>query len=184
MLASLTDVSSWYLSEGPADNSAWTCLCQSCSVKFRAWWFHAAQGRSRTITNKACLHNSIVPGLVQGIERRDGYPADPDHVYITDGASQGVHAMMRLLIRDERDAILTPIPQYPLYSATIALYGGYLLPYYLDEDHAWELDVQQLRDQLKKVGGLLLRKGGTEYVRTDTLHTSHTRPIKASLSPG
>ena len=60
----------------------------------------------------------------QGIERRDGYPADPDNIYMSDGASQSVHAIMRALIRDEKDAILVPIPQYPLYSATLALYGG------------------------------------------------------------
>jgi hypothetical protein len=60
----------------------------------------------------------------QGIERRDGFPADPEDIYLSDGASQSVHALMRLLIRDERDAILVPIPQYPLYSATLALYGG------------------------------------------------------------
>lgn len=52
----------------------------------------------------------------QGIEERDGYPCDPDFLYLTDGASQGVHAMMRLLLRNEKDAILVPIPQYPLYS--------------------------------------------------------------------
>ena len=43
-------------------------------------------------------------------------PATQDFLYLTDGASQGVHAMMRLLLRDENDAILVPIPQYPLYS--------------------------------------------------------------------
>jgi histidinol-phosphate/aromatic aminotransferase/cobyric acid decarboxylase-like protein len=76
----------------------------------RAWHVRHArhQGRARA----------------QGIERRDGYPADPDDIYLSDGASQSVHALMRLLIRDERDAILVPIPQYPLYSATLALYGG------------------------------------------------------------
>jgi len=35
--------------------------------------------------------------------------------------------MMQLLIRSENDAILCPIPQYPLYSASIALHGGFLV---------------------------------------------------------
>ena len=66
-----------------------------------------------------------MPGWIwQGIERRDGYPADADNIYMSDGASQSVHALMRALIRDENDAVLVPIPQYPLYSATLALYGG------------------------------------------------------------
>ncbi len=54
----------------------------------------------------------------QGIEERDGYPCDPDNLFLTDGASQGVHSMMRLLLRNDKDCILTPIPQYPLYSVT------------------------------------------------------------------
>lgn len=35
--------------------------------------------------------------------------------------------MMQLLIRSEEDGILCPIPQYPLYSASIALHGGTLV---------------------------------------------------------
>ena len=38
-----------------------------------------------------------------------------------------VHMMMQLLLRDEKDGILCPIPQYPLYSASIALHGGTLV---------------------------------------------------------
>jgi aspartate/methionine/tyrosine aminotransferase len=38
-----------------------------------------------------------------------------------------VHLMMQLLIRNEKDGILCPIPQYPLYSASIALHGGTLV---------------------------------------------------------
>ena len=56
--------------------------------------------------------------LLQGIERRDGgVPADPANLFLTNGASQAVHFLMRLLLRDEHDAILVPIPQYPLVSA-------------------------------------------------------------------
>ena len=35
--------------------------------------------------------------------------------------------MMQLLLRLEQDGILCPIPQYPLYSASIALHGGTLV---------------------------------------------------------
>jgi len=83
--------------------------------------------------------------IVQFLERRDGYPSDPNRIFMTDGASPAVHYCMKMFIRDENDAILTPIPQYPLYSATITLYGGSLLPYYLMEDKGWGLDVEQLR---------------------------------------
>lgn len=38
--------------------------------------------------------------------------------------------MMQLLIRSENDGILCPIPQYPLYSASITLHGGTLVSSY------------------------------------------------------
>lgn len=49
--------------------------------------------------------------------------------------------LIRSMIRDEKDTVLVPIPQYPLYSASIALYGGSLQGYYLQETGGWKLDV-------------------------------------------
>lgn len=47
-----------------------------------------------------------------------------------------------------RSTLQVPIPQYPLYSATLTLYGGILVPYLLDEAKGWGLDVAHLREQL------------------------------------
>ena len=41
---------------------------------------------------------------------------------------------LNLLIGKETDCIMIPIPQYPLYTATIALLGGQYAPYYLNEE--------------------------------------------------
>jgi alanine transaminase len=49
-----------------------------------------------------------------------------------------------MLIRTPNDGILCPIPQYPLYSASITLFGGSLLPYYLDESAGWALSINEL----------------------------------------
>jgi aspartate/methionine/tyrosine aminotransferase len=78
------------------------------------------------------------------ITARDGIPADPEHIYLTDGASKGVQSVLRMLISDERDGILIPFPQYPLYSATITLYGGAQVPYQLDERARWGLSRDSL----------------------------------------
>lgn len=40
--------------------------------------------------------------------------------------------VLRAIIRGSNDGIMVPIPQYPLYSASIALFGGALIGYYLD----------------------------------------------------
>ena len=42
---------------------------------------------------------------------------------MTDGASVAVRMCLNAMIRSENDGILVPIPQYPLYSASIQLYG-------------------------------------------------------------
>jgi aspartate/methionine/tyrosine aminotransferase len=73
------------------------------------------------------------------ISARDGIASDPEAIYLTDGASKGVQAALRILIADEKDGILIPIPQYPLYSATITLYGGTAIGYHLDEANGWKL---------------------------------------------
>ncbi|KAK0595869.1 hypothetical protein LWI29_010752 [Acer saccharum] len=101
----------------------------------------------------AYSHSQGIKGLrdtiAAGIEARDGFPADPNDIFLTDGASVGVHMMMQLLIRSEKDGILCPIPQYPLYSASIALHGGTLVPYYLDEAAGWGLEISELKKQLE-----------------------------------
>lgn len=70
--------------------------------------------------------------------------SDPEHIYLTDGASKGVQSILRLLITSDRDGIMIPIPQYPLYSASITLYGGYQVGYYLKENTGWSLSRQEL----------------------------------------
>lgn len=84
------------------------------------------------------------------ITRRDGIKADPESIYLTDGASKGVQAALRLLLAEPSDGIMIPIPQYPLYSATITMYQGHQIGYYLDEDHDWALSRDMLEDSFRK----------------------------------
>ncbi|KAH7444325.1 hypothetical protein KP509_02G073800 [Ceratopteris richardii] len=87
--------------------------------------------------------------IAEGIQNRDGYSADPEDIFLTDGASPGVHMMIRLMLRNKKDGIMCPIPQYPLYSASIALHDGTLVPYYLDESKGWGLEVSELKSRLE-----------------------------------
>jgi len=73
------------------------------------------------------------------IEERDGISSDPEAVYLTDGASKAAQTVLRLLVADARDGILVPVPQYPLYSATLTLYGGARVDYPLEEGTGWSL---------------------------------------------
>jgi aspartate/methionine/tyrosine aminotransferase len=84
------------------------------------------------------------------ISNRDGVQADPEHIYLTNGASEGVRLIMSALIRDSNDGMLVPIPQYPLYSALLTLNKAKLLPYYLQEEKNWGLDAEGLLGQITK----------------------------------
>ncbi|MCD7454658.1 Alanine--glyoxylate aminotransferase 2, mitochondrial [Datura stramonium] len=101
----------------------------------------------------AYSHSQGIKGLrdkiASGIEARDGFPSDPNDIFLTDGASPAVHMMMQLLIGSENDGILCPIPQYPLYSASVTLHGGTHVSYYLDEETGWALEISELENQLK-----------------------------------
>ncbi|MDR2561071.1 MAG: aminotransferase class I/II-fold pyridoxal phosphate-dependent enzyme, partial [Holophagales bacterium] len=82
------------------------------------------------------------------IHKRDGIPVDPDAIYLTDGASKGVQTALRILVSGNRDGIMIPIPQYPLYSATLTLYEGKQIGYYLDETHDWKLSKALLEESM------------------------------------
>ncbi len=63
---------------------------------------------------------------------------------------QGVTVCLEVIVRTGTDGILIPIPQYPLYSATIDLLGGRYVGYYLNEAKGWEMDISELRRALKE----------------------------------
>ncbi|BFZ57563.1 alanine transaminase [Savitreella phatthalungensis] len=74
------------------------------------------------------------------ITRRDGGnlpAADPEDIYLTAGASATVHLLCQLMIASPNVGVMIPIPQYPLYTAALALYNGHAVPYYLDEEADW-----------------------------------------------
>jgi aspartate/methionine/tyrosine aminotransferase len=84
------------------------------------------------------------------IHRRDAIPASKRNVILTDGASKGAQAVLLALLKHPDDGFMIPIPQYPLYSATIALYGGRQIGYYLDEANHWQLSEEKLTEGLDR----------------------------------
>ncbi len=101
------------------------------------------------------------------ITRRDGIPSSKDHVIMTDGASKGAQAVLMALLKGANDGFMIPIPQYPLYSATLRLYGGRQIGYYLDEQNGWQLNesiltgsIQQARAEgVQPVGIVVINPG-------------------------
>ncbi|KAK7202221.1 alanine aminotransferase [Novymonas esmeraldas] len=71
--------------------------------------------------------------------------ATVEDICLTDGASSGVKLFLQLLVGGARDAVMIPIPQYPLYTAQIALLGGTKAPYYLREAEGWGMRAADLQ---------------------------------------
>lgn len=102
----------------------------------------------------AYSHSKGVPAFRNQIAKwfgtRDGLDANPETIFITDGASPGVRLCLEMMLNDARDGVLIPTPQYPLYSASITRLGGTAIPYYLKENQGWSLDVAELNRALAK----------------------------------
>ena len=83
-------------------------------------------------------------------KERDGYPSNPNHIFLTAGASAGVSLFINLLINSPKAGILIPIPQYPLYTACLAQFSGNAIPYYLDESSGWSTSVESIEEAIRK----------------------------------
>ena len=76
------------------------------------------------------------------ISARDGVPADPKDIFLTDGASKGVQTILKAVLSSAKDGVLVPIPQYPLYSASLVLDGAQMIGYYLSETNGWNMPIE------------------------------------------
>ncbi|KAJ2905628.1 putative alanine aminotransferase [Zalerion maritima] len=79
------------------------------------------------------------------LEKRDGFPADPKDIYLSAGASSGVNTLLHIICATPNSGLLIPIPQYPLYTASLAVLDATCVPYYLDESKSWGTDLDAMR---------------------------------------
>ncbi|ODV91826.1 hypothetical protein CANCADRAFT_23530 [Tortispora caseinolytica NRRL Y-17796] len=80
---------------------------------------------------------AIRKSVANFIERRDGHPADINDIFLTAGASLGITDILTVICAHPKTGIMIPVPQYPLYSATLSVLDASPVPYYLDESSAW-----------------------------------------------
>ncbi|XP_070574599.1 alanine aminotransferase 2-like [Ptychodera flava] len=81
------------------------------------------------------------------IERRDGHPSDPNDIVLCAGASEGIRSLLKCVVAGEgktRSGVMIPIPQYPLYSASLAEFDAVQIGYFMDEETGWSLKVSEL----------------------------------------
>ncbi|CAH8668128.1 unnamed protein product [Schistosoma bovis] len=123
-------------------------------AKLRARRFLDSCGGSVGVYSQSTGVEVVREDVAQYIEQRDQLSANPQNIFLSNGASEAVKSILQLISTGEdgskRSGIMVPIPQYPLYSATNAEYNAYQIDYYLDESNGWDLSIEQLEEALKK----------------------------------
>ncbi|XP_039609747.1 alanine aminotransferase 2-like isoform X2 [Polypterus senegalus] len=87
------------------------------------------------------------------IKKRDGGIAcDPENIYITNGATNGLQLILRLFDYEEgpsQTGVLVPVPSYTRFRIMVDVAGGVNVPYYLNEERSWALDMTELKRAVK-----------------------------------
>lgn len=81
---------------------------------------------------------------------RDGFPANQADIYLSGGASSGVNTILHIICADSNSGILVPIPQYPLYTASLSVLDAKCVPYHLDESKNWGTDLATIMASYEK----------------------------------
>jgi alanine-synthesizing transaminase len=86
---------------------------------------------------------------------RDGFTSIQD-IFITNGAGECVDSCLTALLNPGEN-VLTPSPDYPLYSAVLCKTGAELNTYYLNEEDGWQPDLDDLRRKINsRTRGIVL----------------------------
>ncbi|KAL2217515.1 pyridoxal phosphate-dependent transferase [Thermoascus aurantiacus ATCC 26904] len=93
---------------------------------------------------------AIRESVAKFIERRDGFPANKDDIYLSAGASSAVNTLLHVICEGPQTGVLVPIPQYPLYTATLSVLNAKCVPYHLEEEKAWGTDINTIRKSLEQ----------------------------------
>ncbi|MGP5260200.1 pyridoxal phosphate-dependent aminotransferase [Brachybacterium paraconglomeratum] len=70
-----------------------------------------------------------------------------DDIYLGNGVSELIQMTCQALV-DDGDEALVPAPDYPLWTASIALAGGRAVHYRCDEEQQWWPDVSDIADKV------------------------------------
>ncbi|XP_031149992.1 alanine aminotransferase 1-like [Sander lucioperca] len=92
------------------------------------------------------------------ITRRDGgAPSYPENIFISPGSQWALGNILNVLVNSEashRTGVLTPVPCYSIALMSIRGLGAVTVPYNLNEEQGWELQVEELHRALESAKGV------------------------------
>ncbi len=97
-----------------------------------------------------CDSKGIFPArkaIMQYYQTRGINGVTEDDIYIGNGSSELVQISVQALINDG-DEILIPMPDYPLWTASVTLSGGRAVHYLCDEENHWFPDIEDIKSKI------------------------------------
>lgn len=112
---------------------------------------HIVEAGARAMRDQ---HNSYAPPLgtpealdaVMGHAERKGI-GSVQSAFITTGATEAAELALTALV-NAGESVLVPCPGYPLYTAVLARLEAKEVSYFLDEEHDWQPDLQDIRAKI------------------------------------
>lgn len=94
--------------------------------------------------------------VAQYYQQRGIRGADADDVYIGNGVSELIQMSLQALLNNG-DEVLVPMPDYPLWTASVNLAGGKAIHYLCDEQQDWYPSLDDIKAKItKKTKALVL----------------------------
>uniref|UniRef100_A0A665W009 alanine transaminase n=1 Tax=Echeneis naucrates TaxID=173247 RepID=A0A665W009_ECHNA len=92
----------------------------------------------------------IVHRVAEFITRQDGgIPSHPENIYISAGSQRNIVTILMNRKASPRTGILTPVPCYNIATLSMMAQGATVVPYYLNQEHSWELQIEELHRALE-----------------------------------
>ncbi|XP_020334032.1 alanine aminotransferase 2-like isoform X1 [Oncorhynchus kisutch] len=94
------------------------------------------------------------------ISRRDGgVPSSPENIFMTSGSQRSIMQVLNMLADFHNQAslptgVLTAVPTYSSFKMMLQRLGAAVVPYYLDEEQCWAMEVEELRRALQASKGV------------------------------
>lgn len=85
--------------------------------------------------------------IVQHYQNRGIFDLEPNDVYLGNGVSELIPMTLQALCETD-DEILVPMPDYPLWTASVALSGGKPVHYLCDEENNWYPDLEDIKSKI------------------------------------
>ena len=100
--------------------------------------------------------------VVQHYQRKGIRSLDVEDVYVGNGVSELIVMAMQALLNNG-DEMLIPAPDYPLWTASVALSGGKPVHYLCDEGADWYPDLEDIKKKITPKTRGIVKKSSSSY---------------------